>query len=426
MFKRVLVATDFSRHADRLLECIGEIPGMEEIILLHVRPPENNKMTESPEKLLEKKEHLLAPLGIPVRSLVVESEYGNIARGITSTANHERASLIVMAARGKSLLRTLVLGSVSKGVIEESTTDVLVLHFQGEDAPDEKNLEKYCMNIFFRILCPVDFSKPTTDSLSFLSGLPLIREVILLHVLPGANSRSDQEQQIAEARVKLEDLKNSLALSSGKIRTEIRQGDPATEIASCAEKEDVSLVLIPRYGSRDYATTIPLGRIVSGVAGQVRRPILIRYPRIHLDVVARELTQEEFGLAETIWLGYHQQKADRETDRIFGVFVEGEIAAVARCRRHPDGFEVDGVFVDDKYRNRGYARNAVQALVDACGADTLYMHSTLPLITFYGTFGFSKIAEHELPATIRTRFDFAGGNLEGTNVQPMHRLPDAK
>ena len=36
MFKRVLVATDFSAHADSLLECIGEIPGMEEILLVHV------------------------------------------------------------------------------------------------------------------------------------------------------------------------------------------------------------------------------------------------------------------------------------------------------------------------------------------------------------------------------------------------------
>lgn len=30
----------------------------------------------------------------------------------------------------------------------------------------------------------------------------------------------------------------------------------------------------------------------------------------------------------------------------------------------------------------------VQALVDACGHETLYMHSTLQLIGFYKTFGF--------------------------------------
>jgi hypothetical protein len=68
-------------------------------------------------------------------------------------------------------------------------------------------------------------------------------------------------------------------------------------------------------------------------------------PHISLNVSARELAKSEFALAEAVWMTYHQQKADPETDRIFGVFVEGELAAVARCRRHPDGLEVDGVFV---------------------------------------------------------------------------------
>ncbi len=36
MFRKVLVATDFSRYADRMLECIGSIPGMSEIVLVHV------------------------------------------------------------------------------------------------------------------------------------------------------------------------------------------------------------------------------------------------------------------------------------------------------------------------------------------------------------------------------------------------------
>ncbi len=60
-------------------------------------------------------------------------------------------------------------------------------------------------------------------------------------------------------------------------------------------------------------------------------------------------------------------------------------------------------------------------LVEACGNEPLYMHSTLDLIGFYGTFGFIAIKEHELPATIRDRFSFADGDLEGANVQPMFR-----
>ena len=99
MFRRVLIATDFSRHADRVLECIGDIPGMEEILLLHVisrgirdaggggSPAARNKKTHS------------CAARYP-RTLVVQSEYGDIVRSITVTATRERASLIVMGARG--------------------------------------------------------------------------------------------------------------------------------------------------------------------------------------------------------------------------------------------------------------------------------------------------------------------------------------
>jgi nucleotide-binding universal stress UspA family protein/predicted GNAT family acetyltransferase len=394
-----------------------------EIILLHVVTGKTTGPSVPPAQLLENKEHLFTPLGVPVRSLVVQSEYGDIVRGITGTATRERASLIVMGARGRNLLRTLVLGSVSKGVIGTSTTDVLILHFRGEDAPDTENLEKYCQNIFFKILCPVDFSKPTADVLAFLSGLPLVREVILLHVLPLPAPGEDHGTQNAQAVAQLDELKSALNIPAHRVRTVVRHGDPAGEIAACAEKEDVSLVLIPRYGNRDYATNIPLGRTAAGVAGRVQRPLFVRYPHIHLDVEARELSPGELDKAERVWLGYHQQKADRNTDRIFGVFVEGVLAAVARCRRHPDGLEVDGVFVDEQYRNRGYAKKAVEALVAACGTETLYMHSTLPLVSFYSSFGFTPIAEQELPGCIRARFDFAGGNLEGANAAPMRRLP---
>ena len=421
MFKRVLVATDFSRHADRVLACIGEIPGMEEIILLHVRAGETDDDAVPPARRLREKEQILAPLGIPVRSLLVENEYGDIVRGITGTATRERATLVVMGARGRNLLRTLVLGSVTKGVIESGTTDVLVLHFRGEDAPDTAHLEKYCQNIFFKILCPVDFSKPTADVLAFLSGLPLVREVILLHVLPASVPAKDRGIEEAQATRNLEGLKTVLDIPAGRVKTMVRYGDPAAEIAACAEKEDVSLILVPRYGSMDYATNLPLGRTAAGVAARAGRPILVGYPRIHLDVEARELSIGEYDRAESVWLGYHQQKADRNTDRIFGVFVEGTLVAAARCRRHPDGYEVDGVFVSEQYRNRGYAQKAVQALVASCGTETLYMHSTLPLVNFYSSFGFIPIAEQELPGDIRTRFDFADGNLEGVNAVPMRR-----
>lgn len=422
MFKRVLVATDFSRHASRVLDCIGGIPGMEEIVLVHV--PEGTMPPEETGQKLQGLAAGLSSLKVPVRPVILTGKAGDTAGVIARAAVQERASLVVTGAKGRNFLRTLVLGSVSRGVIEAAPTDVLVLHFRGEDAPGPGTMDLFCRHIFHRVLCPVDFSRPTEDMMAFVAGLPFIREVVLLHVLPGpTQSAGPDAPEYRSAMARLEELRGRAGVPAERVRVLVRYGDPAAVTAACAQETDASLVLVSRYGKCDYATSIPLGKTAAGIAERSERPVYIRYPRLHLDVVTRELSPREFVHAEQVWIGYRGQKADPATDRVFAVFVEGKPAAAARCRRHPDGLEVDGVFVPEEYRNRGYARRAVQALVAACGKEALYMHSTPALTGFYGSFKFLPIPESGLPEHIRERFDFAGGNLAGAGAVPMMRPP---
>jgi len=42
-------------------------------------------------------------------------------------------------------------------------------------------------------------------------------------------------------------------------------------------------------------------------------------------------------------------------------------------------------------------------------------------VAFYKSMGFVPIPEDELPPTIKSRFEFAIGNLEGANACPMQR-----
>lgn len=134
-----------------------------------------------------------------------------------------------------------------------------------------------------------------------------------------------------------------------------------------------------------------------------------------------ELKPEEFRLADSVWVNYHNTKGNPKIDRIFGVFVSGKLVSVARCRRHPDGFEVDGVYTPEEHRGKGYARLVVGGLVRACHNDDLYMYSVSHLTDFYKEFGFFEISLNELPETIRDRYSWAQGNLEGAGVQPMLR-----
>ena len=149
----------------------------------------------------------------------------------------------------------------------------------------------------------------------------------------------------------------------------------------------------------------------------------LRGARHTTGTIVRELSAAEFPVAESLWTDYHQTKGDSRTDRIFAGFSDDEVISVARCRKHPDGFEVDAVFTPTAHRGHGYAHAVMWGLVEACGHDTLYMHSVKNLTGFYSHYGFATIAESELPPTIRERYAWAGGEMEGANVAPMKRSP---
>ncbi|KAF5090209.1 GNAT family N-acetyltransferase [Methanoculleus horonobensis] len=135
----------------------------------------------------------------------------------------------------------------------------------------------------------------------------------------------------------------------------------------------------------------------------------------------RELTSAEFSAADEIWREYHGTAGDPARDRIFATFLAGQIVSLARCRRHPDGLEVDGVFTPEDCRNRGYGRTTMTALVTACHNDDLYMYAVESLTRFYAEFGFISIPERDLPPGIRERYTWAAGNMEGAEVRPMLR-----
>jgi nucleotide-binding universal stress UspA family protein/GNAT superfamily N-acetyltransferase len=436
MFRRVLVATDFSAHADTMLGCIGQIPGMEEVLLVHVingtSPDAGNSLVRnshpSPRELAmigleEKRLYLEQATGVVVSQRIIEAQSGDIAGAIIHLAHTENIPLIVMGGRGKGLLTGFILGSVSEGVIQRSSTDVLIMHFEVLKDPGTAGPKKFCRNVFSHVLCPVDFSRPSEKTLAYAKSLGCIRHMTLLHVVDRKVPGPDPSVRIEEGRKKLAAIEADLVKNGIRAEYIIRQGSPAREIARIAGDLDVSLIMIARRGQSDYIRNIPIGGIAAGVAMHAERPLFIVNPHISLDVQVKELESGEFLQAEQVWFSYHQQKADPARDRVFGVFVEGTLVAAARCRRHPDGLEVDAVYTPEQYRGQGYARMVVRKLVDTCGNEPLYMHSTLDLVGFYGTFGFLEIREQELPLSIRERFSFADGDLKGANVSPMKRFP---
>lgn len=420
MFERVLFATDFSDDARATAARIPEIPTARDVILVHVLEPGRTprlpllsgpaSTAGNADAALARERAALLGWGLDTTDRLVEAEKGDITGAILDLAGKERPSLIVVGARGRNIISGLFLGSVSAGVLRRAQTHVLVVH-----APKTGGGK-----LFSRVLCPVDFSKPSLQVVSLLHRLK-VPEAVLLHVVTSAESEDEVEARIRDAEERLAGLKARLEDEGVKVQTLLRTGPAADEICDVAAGAGVSLVMLPRLGRTDYITNIPIGSTAADVAKRAPVPVCVIVPALDFEIAVRELDAAEFPLVNEVWTHYRRQTADPATDRIFGLFVEGTLASVARCRRHPDGFEVDGVFTPPEFRGRGYAKKVVAALVSACGGEALYMHSTLDLVGFYGSFGFVTIPESGLPTTIKDRYAFAMGEMAGSNVQPMMR-----
>ncbi len=299
MFERVLVPTDFSEYSGRTIECLGQIPGVREVILLHALDADHASMrtwisgqtfetpAECAERRLAMQSERVEELGLrPIAILDIVRD-GDTAGAVVSRAADEQIPLIVIGARGKGIIQGYFLGSVSLDVLRRSTVDILITRYRGAAT------ETCRMNIFSRVLCPVDFSRPSRMVIDFVGRLEIISELILVHVIRSAETKEELIAGIEEAERRLSGIAMELARGGLAIRTVVRFGNPSQEITDLAEEEDVSLILISRYGEQDYFRDIP--RKYGGRRGKASPPSGSReISHLSLAVEARELAPESF------------------------------------------------------------------------------------------------------------------------------------
>lgn len=282
VFQKVLSPTDFSEYAQKNLECVREIPGVKEVVLLHVvdaTHPSKLGWTHGPQvenaKIrLEEQRERLEGLGLRARARVEAITEGDVARAILETAAEEKVSLIVMGARGRGLIKGISLGSVSLNVLRHSRTHVLIMNYRLVESLDGRPLEKFCLRIFSKVLCPTDFSGPSEAALSFVKDLRGVEEVLLLHVVDRGETEEEIEARMKEARERLEEIGGRLEGGGLKVRVHVRVGDTSEEINSVAEEEDVSLIAMGRRG-KGWFKELLLGSTTYEAARSGKRPLLL-------------------------------------------------------------------------------------------------------------------------------------------------------
>jgi len=278
MFEKVLAALDFSNTTPTILSRICEIPGIREVVLLHVvdaTHPSRHGWTHGPDIenakiILTEKKTELEKLGLKVHihvdvivSVITE---GDIAHAVLEAAELHQVSLIVIGARGINPIKDLLLGSVSSSVLRHATSCVLVMHDSAPCPPQG--------TLFSRILVPTDFSKPAGDTLSLVAALPGIQEIFLLHVISSAGSTKELDELVAENRARLDETAKDLSRSGISATPRIRIGDPETMILSVANEDAASLIVMNAFGT-GLLREMLLGSTTFSVVRRAKSPVLV-------------------------------------------------------------------------------------------------------------------------------------------------------
>ncbi|MFA5347192.1 MAG: universal stress protein [Methanoregula sp.] len=284
MFEKILFTTDFSAYAKKTLDCIAGFPGVRDVILFHViekarSPRGGGEISDTffqtgENNFLKEEKHHLENLSQNLRVTIAVKTSSDIAGAIIETAEEKGVSLIVIGARGNSLVEGILLGSVSMAVLRRSRTNLLIMRHKIIEEMMAKTYQMFCPMILLRVLCPIDFSRYSDNAIALLSRTRGVREVILLHVVSQGETESEIEDAIQKAKDKTEGIRSCLATQGIEVRTVVKTGNPAFEITRIADEEDVSVIWMSSHG-KGWFRELLLGSTAYTVAMNAKRPVII-------------------------------------------------------------------------------------------------------------------------------------------------------
>ncbi|MDD1664988.1 MAG: universal stress protein [Methanomicrobiales archaeon] len=282
IFHRVLVSTDFSRPARNTLECVAEMPGVKEVILLHVidasRPSRHGWIyqpeIENAKILLAEKKERLEACGLRVETLERTITGGDIASSILGTAEEKQVSLIVMGSRGRTLVQGLLLGSVSSEVLRLGKVPLLVLSHELSEKLRKEDCGRRCGQILSRVLCATDFSPSAESCTAFLREIQGVGELILVHVVTKGETRAEIDARVSDARERLEGIAKGMRAAGHRVSPRVHIGDPVHEILSLASEENATLIAMGTVG-KNWMRELMVGSTTKSVVRNANRPVLV-------------------------------------------------------------------------------------------------------------------------------------------------------
>jgi nucleotide-binding universal stress UspA family protein len=292
MFPKILFPTDFSLHADKVLELIPDlkVAGMGDAVLLHVIDPiKAARWISMDEKVIEKikveaMERLEEIIGRLVSTYGMKAKHrvhvGVTYQEILNVANEEQISLIIMGTHGRSFTKRALLGSITQNVLRRTSIPLLIEKFQLIEREWKELLDFISSGIFTKILYPTDFSDNSLMALQMIKDLKNagVEEIVVVHIqdtrklIPHLKHKIEEFNRIDAER--LSGIKKQLAFFGYKVKTILKEGIPFREINKIAEDENVSMIILGSHG-KSAIKEVLAGSVTESTALHHIRPLMV-------------------------------------------------------------------------------------------------------------------------------------------------------
>lgn len=288
--QRLLAATDFSaaaRHAAERAARVARATGAG-VDLVHVgnfsRANELRRLvSELPPDLLERMREqaqmlldaLAATLseryGVAPRTCV---STGSLLKAIEEAASTSNADLLVLGARGASMLRQLLLGSTAERLVSSFSRPILVV----KRAPTTD---------YGRVLVPVDLSDSSLPALQLARAVAPDAVLVVMHayetpfegklIVAGVEEehlREYRERACAEAQHRMVALCEQAGMRNGSVLQVLVHGAAARSILEQEEEHDCDLIVLGRQG-QSRVDDLLLGSVSRRVLAEADVDVLV-------------------------------------------------------------------------------------------------------------------------------------------------------
>ncbi len=303
MYKRMLVPLDGSELSEVVFPYVRELTGRLglEVILFHVYSEEESRELPLHRAYIEHKAEVIRRQSAESgEAIEVKGELvaGYPATEILRYAEENDTDLILMATHGRSGIRRWVMGSVADKVLQASKVPVWLVR---AGIPEGIAYDKWPQRT---MLVPLDGSElaeavlPHVEALTQQRGAELMEVVLFrvcspvaalgyyppsarfetptgaVHVMPQDYARGEEARQRIIAERYLAKLEARLKEAGHKVRSEVRVGDPASEIIDYTTHNPFNIIVMATH-ARSGLSRWAYGSVATKVLQGVTSPIFL-------------------------------------------------------------------------------------------------------------------------------------------------------